>query len=290
MPVETIIEEQSSLDDDRTLTNSGFFWRERDGVRVLVSSALEKAGFANGFSTRLGGVSLLPHGDLNLSGFDDDTRENINENRRRFLAVFPGSYRLSTRWQVHGTAISVIDSPEGVASTEEKADGLISDSKNLLLGVKTADCVPVLIGDPVTKSYAAIHAGWRGTVESIVARAVENLRRVYSAKPEDMIAAIGPAAACQSYEVGSDVIDSFEQNFADSQKYFRPTREGHALVDLHAANCDQLVAAGVADANIFTAPFCTIERNDLFFSYRLESRTRAKTGRLMSVIGRARLD
>jgi len=290
MPVETIIEQQSSLDDDRTVTNSGFFWRERYGVRVLVSSALEKAGFSYYFSTRLGGISPLPHGDLNLSGFDDDTSENINENRRRFLAVFPGNYRLSTRWQVHGTAISVIDSPEGVANTEEKADALISDSEDLLIGVKTADCVPVLIGDPVTKSYAAIHAGWRGTVESIVARAIENLRRLYSAKPEDMIAAIGPAAACRQYEVGSDVIDSFEQNFADSQKYFRPTREGHALVDLHAANCDQLVAAGVADANIFTAPFCTMERNDLFFSYRLESRTRGKTGRLMSVIGRAQLD
>ena len=290
MPVETIIEQQSSLDDDRTVTNSGFFWRERDGVRVLVSSALEKAGFANGFSTRLGGISPLPHGDLNLSGFDDDTSENINENRRRFLAVFPGNYRLSTRWQVHGTAISVIDSPEAVANTDEKADGLISDSEDLLIGVKTADCVPVLIGDPVTKSYAAIHAGWRGTVESIVAKAVENLRRVYSAKPEDIIVAIGPAAACRRYEVGSDVIDSFEQNFADSQRYFRPTRDGHALVDLHAANRDQLMGAGVADANIFTAPFCTMERNDLFFSYRLESRTRGKTGRLMSVIGRARLD
>ncbi len=290
MPVETIIEQQSSLDDDRTVTNSGFFWRERDGVRVLVSSALENAGFANGFSTRLGGVSPLPHGDLNLSGFDDDTSENINENRRRFLAVFPGNYQLSTRWQVHGTAISIIDSPEGVANTDERADGLISHSEDLLIGVKTADCVPVLIGDPITKAYAAIHAGWRGTVESIVAKAVENLRRVYSSKPEDMITAIGPAAACRRYEVGSDVIDSFEHNFADSQKYFRPTRDGHALVDLHAANRDQLIAAGVAHTNIFTAPFCTMERNDLFFSYRLESRTQGKTGRLMSVIGRARSD
>ena len=177
-----------------------------------------------------------------------------------------------------------------MANTEEKADGLISDSEDLLIGVKTADCVPVLIGDPITKAYAAIHAGWRGTVESIVAKAIENLRTVYSSKPEDMIAAIGPAAACRRYEVGSDVIDSFEQNFADSQKYFRPTREGHALVDLHAANRDQLIAAGLADANVFSAPFCTMERNDLFFSYRLESRTRGKTGRLMSVTGRAPLD
>jgi polyphenol oxidase len=287
MPVEMIIQ-QSSADADRTLAESGFAWRERDGVKVLVSTALDEAGFANGFSTRLGGVSPFPADSLNLAGFDDDTRENIEENRRRFLAMFRDGYRLSTRWQVHGTQVDVIDSENTIDDTERRADALVSNLPGLLIGVKTADCVPILIADPVAKCYAAVHAGWRGTVESIATAAIQKLTETYSAQPANMIAAIGPAATCESYEVGEEVIEKFAERFPGSEKYFRSTREGHALVDLHAANRDQLTAAGLVTANVYTAPFCTMKRNDLFFSYRLESRDGRKTGRLMSVIGLAR--
>lgn len=293
MPVETII--QQSSDDEETLAESGFYWREREGVKVIVCSALEDAGFVNGFSTRLGGVSNLSDqnapsggqfaGELNLAGFDDDLSDNIHENRRRFMAAFNGKYRLSTRWQVHGVGIAVVDSEEAISDTEVRSDALVSDLDGLLIGVKTADCVPVLVGDPMTRAYAAIHAGWRGTVESIARKAVKELEAVYSANPASMIAAIGPAATCRSYEVGGEVIEKFTEKFPDSRKYFGETREGHAMVDLHAANRDQLINAGLSGENIFTAPFCTMERNDLFFSYRLESRERRKTGRMMSVIG-----
>ena len=102
-----------------------------------------------------------------------------------------------------------------------------------------------------------------------------------------MIAAIGPAASCKSYEIGREVIDDFKNIFGEvSKKYFTPTRDGHALVDLHAANCDQLTEGGVAEQNIYVAPFCTMERGDLFFSYRREKQDFGKTGRLLSVIGR----
>src|SRR6478672_12021111 len=107
MPMETIIEQ--SADVDETLADAGFYWRERDSVRVLVCRALEDAGFANGFSTRLGGVSSLEAGsngtELNLGGFNEDSRENIFENRRRFLTAFPDEYRLGLAWQVHGDNI-----------------------------------------------------------------------------------------------------------------------------------------------------------------------------------------
>ena len=254
---------------------------------MLVCRAIEDAGFVNGFSTRLGGVSPFPEDSLNLAGFDEDSAQNIYENRRRFLAVFAGDLQLATAWQVHGDTIRTVRNFDDIGDSEVRADALVSDLGGTLVGVKTADCVPVLIGDTKTKAFAAVHAGWRGTAQSIVEKTITTMNKTFGSDPGDLIAAIGPAAGCENYEIGQDVIDDFQDNFGDdSGKYFTPTRDGHALVNLHLANRDQLLESGVPDTNIFTAPFCTMERSDLFFSYRLEKKKLGKTGRLLSVIGR----
>ena len=271
---------------DETLADSPLYWREHDGVKVLVCKPLEDAGFANGFSTRVGGVSPFPQNDLNLAGFNEDEAKNIHENRRRFLNAFDGDFRLATVWQIHGNTVKVIRSYDDIGESDDHADAVLSDLTGILAGAKTADCVPVLIGDPVTGVFAAIHAGWRGTVASIVQRTVSKMTELYGSAPANLIAAIGPAASVCHYEIGEDVMDAFAENVAGSEKYFAPTRTGHARVDLHLANRDQLIASGVADANIHTAPYCTMERPDLFFSYRLEKQKFGKTGRLLSVIGR----
>jgi polyphenol oxidase len=269
---------------DASLTEKGFYWRESEDVKVLVCKALEENGFSNGFSTRLGGVSPLPENSLNLSGFDFDTRENIIENRRRFLDSFEASYSLATVWQVHSDLIKTANI-ENIAESDEKFDAIVSNLDKVLIGVKTADCVPILIGDPKTKSFAAIHAGWRGTVQSIVVKAIERLKNEFNADPNNFICAIGPAAV-SNYEVGSDVIEEFGEKFPDSKHLFRPTRENHAYIDLHKANFEQLVSCGVSKNNIFIAPFCTMNRTDLFFSYRVDRKVFGKTGRLLSVIGK----
>ena len=284
MPVEMIMNQ--SLTNDETLADSAFYWRERDGVKVLVCRALEDVGFINGFSTRVGGVSAFPVGDLNLAGFNEDLAENIYENRRRFLKAIGGDYKLATVWQIHSDLIKTVKMLDDLDESDEKADALISNLAGILVGAKTADCVPILIGDPKTGAFAAIHAGWRGTVESIVSKSFAKLITTFGSNPSDLVAAIGPAACGRNYEIGQDVIDEFGKNFAEAEKYFTPTREGHALVDLHLANRDQLTAIGIEDKNIYTAPFCTMERSDIFFSYRVEKRKNGKTGRLLSVIGR----
>jgi YfiH family protein len=293
--METIIEpsavsEHLSTADDETLPKSGFYWREREGVKVLVCRALEDAGFANGFSTRSGGVSSLETktagSELNLGGFNEDSRENIYENRRRFLAALQRPYRLATAWQVHGDDIRIVREEVDLGDSDERADALVSSLENVFLGIKTADCVPVLIGDPATRAFAAVHAGWRGTAQSIAPKAVARMSEIFGSQPADLICAIGPAAACEAYEVGGEVIEIFHQNFASAGKYFTETRPGHALVDLKLANKDQLVDVGVDAANIYTAPFCTMTRTDLFFSYRIEKARFGRTGRLLSVIGR----
>ena len=280
MPVETI------MNDAETLANSGFFWREHEGIKVIVCRPLEDKGFVNGFSTRLGGVSDFPKDSLNLAGFDEDSADNIYENRRRFLNAVGGDFKLATAWQVHCDGVKIVKDQADVDNSEERFDGLVSRMSDVLVGVKTADCVPVLIGDSRTGSFAAVHAGWRGTVASIVVRAIETMQSEFGSEPKDMIAAIGPAAGCGNYEIGSDVIGAFAAAFEGSEKYFTPTHEGHALVDLHLANKDQLLSCGVPLGAIYTAPFCTMNRPDLFFSYRLEKKKFGRTGRLLSVIGR----
>ncbi len=270
---------------DETLADKGFYWREKNGVKVLICRPLEEAGFVNGFSTRVGGVSDFPNNALNLSGLDIDSAANLAENRRRFLDVLGGDFPIASAWQTHGANVKIVENLREVEDDGRKYDALISDLEKVLVGVKTADCVPILIGDPQTKAFAAIHAGWRGTAVSIVVRAIEKLREVYGAKTENLICAIGAAATGKNYEVGTDVIEIFTSNFADGAELFTATRDGHALIDLHRANKNQLESVGIAPENIFTAPFCTMERTDLFFSYRVESRIYQKTGRLLSVIG-----
>ena len=291
-PIDTIISNQPSVisnqqkSEDEILAENGFYWREKDGVKVLVCKPLEEKGFVNGFSTRMGGVSDFPENSLNLSGTDIDLPENITENRRRFLGIFDADFQIATAWQVHGDDIKTVETANDIADQIQKADALMSNVEKVLLGIKTADCVPILIGDPKTGSFAAVHAGWRGTVQLIVVKTVEKMREIYGTSPVDLVCAIGAAATCKNYEIGQDVIDAFAENFPNSMHLFTLTRENHAFIDLHTANKEQLASIGISEKNIFIAPFCTMERNDLFFSYRLEKKSFGKTGRLLSVIGR----
>jgi YfiH family protein len=288
--MDTII---SATEDDQ-LKRSGFYWRKLDGVQALICKSLEEAGFANGFSTRLGGMSPMSANSLNLAGFNEDTAENILENRRRFLKLFPrdnGSWALAGCWQVHGADMRLIDSLDAARPAEDArgdtiyCDAIVSNVAGVLAGVKTADCVPILIGDPRTGAFAAVHAGWRGTLAAIATKTLQRMSAHYNSKPHDVLIAIGPAAGSCCYEVGTEVIDGFRTTFPN-QDLFTETRSGHACIDLLKSNREQLVAAGVDPERIKVAPLCTMCRTDLFFSYRREKNIQGKVGRLMSVIGR----
>lgn len=234
----------------------------------------------------------MPANALSLAGFHDDVAENILENRRRFLKLFPGQWTLAGCWQVHGADVRVVHTIEEAKPAENSlgetvyCDVIVSDAKGVLAGVKTADCVPILIGDPVTRAFAAVHAGWRGTLATAVSAGVDRLVKEYDARTEDLRVAIGAAAGPCCYEVGSDVIDAFTSKFAEGEKLFTPTRPDHAKVDLLKANRDQLISTGVKPERIHTAPICTMCRTDLFFSYRKEKSVHGKVGRLMAVVGR----
>jgi len=280
------------ITSDEDLNRAGFYWRETDGVRALICAPLEEDGFVNGFSTRLGGVSEMPANALSLAGFHDDAADNILENRRRFLKLFPGNWALAGCWQVHGADVRVVQSVEDAKPAETTlgetiyCDVIVSDANGVLAAVKTADCVPILLGDPVTHAFAAVHAGWRGTLATAVVIAVQRLRDEYGVRPENLRVAIGASAGPCCYEVGSEVIDAFTTRFGGGADLFTTTRSGHAMVDLLKANRDQLQSAGVIPERIHTAPICTMCRTDLFFSYRQEKNLHGKVGRLMAIVGR----
>jgi hypothetical protein len=285
MPMEIIT-------DEAELTRAGFYWRAHGNTLALSCAPLEHSGFTNAFSTRLGGTSPMPQDALNLAGFDDDPAENIYENRRRFLSLFDGEWTLAACWQKHSADVRVVNQIEDARQPEKElgetvyCDALTTRTPRILLGVKTADCVPVLLADMNTGACAAVHAGWRGTLSLIVARTMERMSAEYGTQAGDVSAAIGPAANACCYEVGKDVIEAFREKFPDADNLFQPTRDGHALIDLQRANREQLIAAGVSFEKIHTAPLCTMCRTDLFFSYRREKRTHGRVGRLMSVIGK----
>jgi YfiH family protein len=280
------------ITSDDQLTEAGFYWRESDGVRALICAPLEADGFINGFSTRLGGVSEMPVNSLNLAGFNEDAAENILENRRRFLKLFPGQWAFAGCWQVHGADVRVVQTAADAKPAENQrgetifCDVIVSNANGVLAGVKTADCVPILMGDTRTGAFAAVHAGWRGTLAGAVVVGAERLAKEYDTNPADLRVAIGASAGPCCYEVGSEVIDAFTSKFAGGDKLFTHTREGHARVDLLKSNRDQLISIGVKPERIHTAPICTICRTDLFFSYRKEKAIHGKVGRLLAVVGR----
>jgi polyphenol oxidase len=284
----------ATIISDDELARAGFYWRRRDGVQALVCAPLEADGFLNGFSTRVGGASPMPAHALNLAGFNEDTAENILENRRRFLKLFPNESRewaLAGCWQVHGSDVRLVNNLAEAQPAEDArgdtiyCDAIASNASGVLAGVKTADCVPILIGDPVTSAFAAIHAGWRGTLAEVATKALERMSAAYDTRPHDVRVAIGPAAGACCYEVGTDVIDPFRTKFPDHE-ILRETRANHACIDIVKSNREQLISAGVAAKRINIAPLCTMCRTDLFFSYRREKSLHGKVGRLMSVIGR----
>lgn len=237
----------------------------------------------------------MPENALNLAGFNEDVAENILENRRRFLKLFADAenqWALAGCWQVHGSDVRLINNLADAKPAEDErgdtiyCDAIVSNAGGVLAGVKTADCVPILIGDPATGAFAAVHAGWRGTLAEVATKALKRMTTEYQTSPADVRVAIGPAAGGCCYEVGMDVIDPFRNSFPH-QDLFTETRAGHACIDLLKANRAQLISAGVDPEKISIAPLCTMCRTDLFFSYRREKHVRGKVGRLMSVIGRA---
>ncbi len=267
----------------------------------------------HGFSTRRGGYSRAycaedAPGELNLGFTASDERESVVRNRRLLAEAVSGdpSTPLVTLRQIHSSVLVFASSQDIEKQTPWKGDGLMTDEPGLLLGVQTADCIPVLVADRKRRVVAAFHAGWRGTVKRIVEAGVGRMRLEFGSRPEDLTAAIGPGVGACCYAVGEEVLSSFESQFTYAGELFHevydtdPVRTKYPMlfltqrapghsdigpslhVDLVEANRRQLLAAGLKPRAIYATGGCTVCHREMFFSHRA---SQGFAGRMMSVIG-----
>ena len=190
----------------------------------------------------------------------------------RWSNNFGSCRNLATLHQIHSTAVV---SAEGRSGCLGDGDALVENTPGMLVGVKTADCIPILIVDPRRRAVAAVHAGWRGAARKIAVETVEEMQRKFSSRPEDLHAAIGPGIGPCCYEVGPDVVAQFE-HYAQVGVLAHPIH-----LDLAQINGKQLIGCGVSAGQIYTAGICTM-CNQEFHSYR---RDRGQAGRMLSVVG-----
>jgi len=228
-------------------------------------------------SSLLNSIDGLEHAFPCRTGQPDEPLESL---RLRLKDAF-GMDAIATVKQVHGNEIIACDGDPNNAKNmyREKVDAVMTRTAGLAVGVRTADCVPVLLADPAPRAVAAVHAGWRGTVKGIVAAAVDAMREVYSSKPDTLVAAIGPHIMSCCYEVGPEVADAFEERFGSD--VLRPGKGDRSYLDLGSAVKSALIDAGLDEKNIDTLDLCTYCRKDLFYSYRRDGRP---TGRQLSFI------
>jgi hypothetical protein len=279
-----------------------------DVVRVPDWSRLE--WLIHGFSTRSGGRTTVYRPgktELNLGFTSSDDPNHVTENRSLFVsAATRGKEILGmvTLRQIHSSLIRRVTADD--INTPLKGDGLMTGQPGVLLGIQTADCIPVLVADRKNRAVAAFHAGWRGTLARIVENGVGRMRLEFGSRAENLIASIGPGIGQCCYSVGDEVRQQFESQFTYAPDLFReiydsdPVKEkypmlfltarapGHSELgpamhlDLFEANRRQLLAAGLKKGSIFVTGQCTGCNTDRFFSHRIE---KGFTGRMMSVIG-----
>jgi hypothetical protein len=230
--------------------------------------------------TRRGGVSPQPWDSLNLGSTVGDDPERVRENRRLALSALecnPAS--IYEVWQVHGVEVVIAKTPRDSKSPHQQADAILTDRPGLTLIMRFADCVPVLLHDPVHKVAGIAHAGWMGTVRGTVRFAVEAMQKNYDSNPADIQAAIGPSIGPDHYEIGADVVIQVRQAFGRNASSLLSTSAGSVKFDLWAANRLLLEQAGVRHVEV--AGLCTACHTKDWYSHRAE---KGRTGRFGAII------
>lgn len=260
-----------------------------DDGTALVAPIAHAFNAVMAFSVRRGGWSLPPLDSLNFSLAHGDNRENVQHN----LEVLTGGLGIDARHvatcrQVHGDTVEIV---RVVPDIPPVADAIIATRPGIFPAVKTADCVSILVLDPVHTISAAIHAGWRGTVLRIARKVLDTLMQRFKADPQELKIGLGPAIGRCCYEVDDTVLKPFRQVVPDADRFIAmvpkgpshgPSGSKSTRLDLAAANRHELSLLGIPDENIFSVNLCTSCRPDLFFSHRRDG---IPSGRHLAVTG-----
>lgn len=256
-----------------TFDESGLFYR--------CDALLERGLAAHAFSTRLGGVSQGAFTSLNLGFHVGDRPDAVLENRRRLLSLLGTEIKsLVAAAQVHSSTVVRVGERErgrGAFTFDDAlpaTDALLANEPGLGLSVYTADCVPVILYDPVRGAVGVVHAGWRGTAAGIVGAAIDALREGFGTDPKDLVVALGSAIGPCCYEVGPEVHEAIRERLGAE------AAGGGAGLDLWKANGVVARQNGIEPANIHACRLCTACEEELFFSYRRDGQ---RTGRMAAV-------
>jgi hypothetical protein len=248
----------------------------RNGISPLYPSIFSSIpGLIGLQTTRSGGVSSQPWDSLNLGPRTEDRSEHIRENFFRLgehLGISAENIVISE--QVHGTSIARVIRPGNVSGY----DALITDMEDIYIGILTADCYPVLIHDRKNRASGAAHAGWQGTVGRIAEKTVRAMGDAFGTRPEECLAWVGTGISAAHYEIGGEVARQFDHDYLSPS----PSGKDKYMLDLSAANRDQLLAAGIPDPQVESSAYCSWRDHETFFSYR---RDHGSTGRMLSLIG-----
>lgn len=242
---------------------------------------LASEGVRHGFFTRKGGVSLGLYKGLNAGSGSQDAPEAIAENRRRAAEFMnPRADAVVTPWQVHSPDAVIVDTPFN--GEKPKADGIVTATPGLVIGVVTADCGPILFSDPTAGVIGAAHAGWKGAMDGVLENTIAAMEKL-GARRADICAVLGPSISQRNYEVGAEYMATFTAQASHFMRFFVPSaRRDHFMFDLRAFTLHKLDAAGVQCA--MTAD-CTYADEENFYSYRRAThRKEPGYGRQLSAI------
>lgn len=241
------------------------------------------------FTTRKGGVSNAPYQSLNLGLGTDDNADHVIQNRQLLAQAFGISpMQFVFQNQVHGHKVRIIEKNMagcGLFSREnaiQENDAMITREKGICLMVLGADCVPILLYDPVTKAIGAAHAGWKGTVQRIAQKTVETMITHFGCQPSDIQALLGPANDVSRYEVGPEVIDAAKNNIGHIElisRWNEKTQKHH--FDTWEANSIVLQESGLRKENIHISHLSTADENHWFYSARRDKETGRFAGGIM---------
>jgi polyphenol oxidase len=267
---------------------------DRDGLRAYRFETLPADAVDVLVSTRRGGVSAGSYASLNVGLHVGDDPEAVLANRDRCFATYGLDLDRSV-WcrQVHAAGVTVVGAGDAGRGARTEAgvvadtDALVTDVPELTLCVLMADCVPVVIHDPVHRVAGLAHAGWKGTVQRIASRTLAVMGDRWGTDPAEVVAAIGPSIAPGDYEVGAEVIEAASAAFgAQAERVLRRDGDGGgtARFDLWTANALDLEAAGVPAAAIEVAGISTAAALDDFYSHRFEATPDRPTGRFLTAV------
>ena len=263
------------MTSDTTSPSTAF--RAAGDLRLLTWPALDASGAGAAVTARAGGVSSGPYESLNLSLSEGDDPGCVLENRHRLATAFgaaPGDFVFAR--QVHGAGVRVVteaDRGSGAFRLDDAVDdtdALVTTSPEVVLAILTADCVPIVLHDPVAGVLACVHAGWRGTVAGVTAATLAVMQGL-GTRPSDVVAGIGPAVGADRYQVGPDVHQAVTRSFGPAAAQFihpDPSAPGRWLLDLLSANRHALRQTGVPGARIHATDIPTGPVPGHFFSDR----------------------